>query len=66
MRTHFNGDLRATHIGTSVRLTGWVNTRRDHGGVIFVDLRDHSGLVQVVFKPEVNPKAHAAADALRN
>ena len=66
IRTHFNGDLRATHIGTSVRLTGWVNTRRDHGGVIFVDLRDHSGLVQVVFKPEVNPKAHAAADALRN
>ena len=49
-----------------MRLFGWVNTRRDHGGVIFVDLRDHTGLAQVVFKPEVDSRAHAEADALRN
>jgi aspartyl-tRNA synthetase len=66
MRTRYGGELRASDIGSDVVLCGWVNTRRDHGGVVFVDLRDHSGLVQVVFKPEVDAQAHAAADALRS
>jgi aspartyl-tRNA synthetase len=64
-RTRYGGTLRASDIGGEVVLCGWINTRRDHGGVVFVDLRDHTGLVQVVFKPEVSPEAHAAADALR-
>ncbi|MFQ5483501.1 MAG: amino acid--tRNA ligase-related protein, partial [Nitrospinaceae bacterium] len=65
-RTDYCGDLRATRIGEEVVMCGWVNTRRDHGGVVFVDLRDHTGLVQVVFKPEVDPSAHRTADGLRN
>ena len=65
-RTYFCGDLNASKIGEEVVMCGWINTRRDHGGVIFVDLRDHTGLLQVVFKPEVNPAAHQEADALRN
>ena len=60
------GELGSGQIGQEMVVCGWVNTRRDHGGVIFVDLRDHSGLLQVVFKPEVNPAAHQMADALRN
>ncbi len=66
LRTHRCGEMRASHIGSEVVMMGWVATRRDHGGVIFVDLRDHTGLVQAVFKPEVNPDTHRRADALRN
>ena len=65
-RTAYCDDFRSGRIGEEVSICGWVDTRRDHGGVIFVDLRDHTGLLQVVFKPEVNPAAHEAADALRN
>ncbi|MBK5227109.1 MAG: aspartate--tRNA ligase [Actinobacteria bacterium] len=57
MRTNRAGDLRAEHIGSEVALCGWVHTRRDHGGVIFIDLRDVAGLVQVVLDPGVLPLA---------
>ena len=52
MRSHFCGDLRESHIDQEITVVGWVHRRRDHGGVIFVDLRDHSGLLQVVFDPD--------------
>ena len=65
-RTHYCGELRLTDAGKSARLTGWVSRRRDHGGVIFVDLRDRTGLTQVVFDPMIDPEAHRAANVIRN
>src|SRR3989441_13014913 len=64
-RTHMCGQLRATDVGQSVRVMGWVQRRRDHGGLVFVDLRDHTGLVQVVFNPTVNATTHEQAQRLR-
>ncbi len=66
MRTHYCGDVRAEHIGKSVTLFGWVDRRRDHGGVVFVDLRDRTGIVQIVSDPERTPTSYAQAESLRN
>jgi aspartyl-tRNA synthetase len=59
------GQLDAGRVGESVRVAGWVHRRRDHGGLIFIDLRDRSGLVQLVFHPDTAAGAHAAAERLR-
>ncbi|MBX2836913.1 MAG: aspartate--tRNA ligase [Gammaproteobacteria bacterium] len=65
MRTHPCGVINTDHLGSTVTFCGWVHRRRDHGGVIFVDLRDHTGLVQVVFDPD-DPEMFALAEQLRN
>ena len=65
-RTHYCGELRLADAGKSARLTGWVARRRDHGGVIFVDVRDRTGITQVVFDPEIDPEPHQLAHQIRN
>ncbi len=66
MRTHACGELKDKNIGDNVVLVGWTNKWRDHGGVVFIDLRDRSGIVQIVFSPEVNAEIHRAAHKIRN
>ena len=66
LKTISCGEVRPEHVGKTVTLAGWVHRRRDHGNLIFIDLRDREGIVQVVFNPELTPDAHGAAEALRN
>ena len=65
LKSHFCGELRREHAGQAVTLAGWVHRRRDHGGLIFLDLRDSSGIVQAVVNPQTAPDAHAQASDLR-
>lgn len=65
MRTCYTGEVCRTHLGQTVTLFGWVNRRRDHGGVVFIDLRDRAGLAQIVFDPD-NAASFKIAESLRN
>src|SRR5680860_1527243 len=64
-RTHWCGEIGPGSVDQDVRVAGWVHRRRDHGGLIFIDLRDRSGLLQLVFDPQVDAQAHDAAEKLR-
>ncbi len=66
MRTHYNTEVSEKDIGKEVKLCGWVNSRRDHGGVVFIDLRDKTGLIQLVCDPNDNEEAWKLADSVRD
>ena len=64
-RTHMCGDLRASHAGQTVLLMGWAHRRRDHGAVIFIDMRDRTGHTQAIFHEDVDPAVHKRAEEVR-
>ena len=66
MRSHYCADLDEKDIGREVKLCGWCNTYRDHGGIVFIDLRDRSGLVQLVFDPKDFEQSHKIASEVRD
>ncbi len=66
LKSHSCAELREKHAGQKVILAGWVHRRRDHGGMAFIDLRDSSGIVQVVLNPQISPQAYQVASSLRN
>jgi len=66
MRTHYCTDLNETNVGEDVVLTGWANSYRDHGGIIFIDLRDKTGIIQLTCDPVDGPAAHKVADSVRD
>jgi len=65
MRSHYCGEFNTAHVGETVEVAGWVHRRRDHGGVIFLDIRDRTGIVQVVFDPDTQ-ESFATADRVRS
>lgn len=66
MRTYYCGEVGIDRVGQEIKLCGWCNTYRDHGGIIFVDLRDRSGIIQLVFDPKENEEAHKIATTIRD
>ncbi len=66
LKSHSCGELRKENVGQVVTLAGWLHRRRDHGGMVFIELRDSKGIVQVVFNPQIAPEAHQVAGRLRN
>ena len=66
MRTHYCTDLNETNVGEDVTVVGWANSYRDHGGIIFIDLRDKTGLIQLTCDPEDSAEAHKVADSVRD
>ncbi len=65
-RTHYCGEIKEREIGNEIVVAGWVNSWRDHGGVVFIDLRDVSGIIQIVFNPEISKDAHEVGNKLRS
>jgi len=66
LRTHYCTDLNETNVGEEVTLTGWANNHRDHGGIVFIDLRDKTGLIQLTCDPADSPEAHKIANSVRD